>query len=499
MAAVWVPVALVVSLGLLLTTGALALLCRPRTERAVGREVMLKGPGVRFGDLEPNGTFAPRGLLNVPLVTITGCRGRWLGFRQDNVEGWLLRDAAVPVEEAVGYWGEVLRTDPGHVAARVWRGLAGDAVGRSDEALADYTAVLHLDPNVWRAFFDRADQDWFRGKDDDRGLADWDEVIRRHPAWAGGHVGRGILWCSVGNLDRAFTDFSAGARTDPADGLPYLSLAEVHYARQEYDHTIRTCTEAVRLNPGLRLAYSFRGMAHHAQGRYDEALRDYDEAIGRGSVRPADFVNRGKAWYAKGALDRAEADFNGALRFDPGRTEAYFLRGLCRALRKEYGSALDDLSIAAHRAPSSPWALFWRARVHEQRRDYAQAAQDVAEALERGPDEPWLLNLAAWLWATCPEPKLRDGRKAVHYATRACERSEGTVWWIIDTLAAAYAEAGDFTRALQYQRQVLEAADLPENHRDVARRALDLYQRGEPYRDHEPAPLVPVPNPGNPA
>jgi tetratricopeptide (TPR) repeat protein len=484
-----------VLLGLLLLVGLVlavaALVARPREQNHVGRKMVFKGPGVRFAERDADGRFLPGGILNVPVVEVTARQGDWLGVWHAGRELWVVCDVAIPVDEAPGYFSELIRRDPGHVAARVWRGLAWDALDRPGSARADYRATLEFDPTVWRAFFDREGQDWFTGTADDRALADWGEVVRRHPAWADGYLGRGTLWACRGDLDQALLDYTTAVRVDAGDALAVLYLAQARYFKQDYEQTIRDCTEAVRLDPQLCLAYSFRGMAHHAQGRYDEAIREYDAAIARGSRRPADFLNRGIVWYGQGEYDRAAADFSGALDIDPGRTEAYFYRGQCRALRHEYTSAVEDLSIAAQRDGPSPYPLYWRAKVYWAQKNYSWAAQDLEAALQRSPDEPWGLNFLAWLRATCPDSSQRDGRKSIEYATAACTVTGWKLWWVIDTLAAAHAEAGDLAQAVRYQQQVLDAPELPEHHRGEARRTLEQYQRGQPYRDLEPWRTVP--------
>jgi len=90
------------------------------------------------------------------------------------------------------------------------------------------------------------------------------------------------------------------------------------------------------------------------------------------------------------------------------------------------------------------------------------------------------------LLATCPDDKIRDAKRAVEYATTACER---TVWkdpLHLDILASAYAEAGQFEEAVRYQTRALDDPTLNVDHRPAATQRLQLYLQKKPFRDQEP-------------
>src|SRR5205085_2431009 len=111
------------------------------------------------------------------------------------------------------------------------------------------------------------------------------------------------------------------------------------------------------------------------------------------------------------------------------------------------------------------------------------------EMVRREPKNAEAYQGLAWLLATCPDPRVRDGKKAVENATRACELTKWTDPNPISALAAAHAEVGEFAKAAEYQKKALalpvigrgENADAGFD-RDQAQARLKLYESGKAYR-----------------
>ena len=208
-------------------------------------------------------------------------------------------------------------------------------------------------------------------------------------------------------------------------------------------------TAMIHADPNNAEAYNKRAVVWWHEEEYDIALTDLNNAIRLQPEGAVYYCNRAKLYTHRNKDHKAIPDFNEAIRLDPQYAEAFVMRG----------------------------SSFRRLK------DYPRAISDYSEAIRVDPNLGVARNLLAWLLATCPDDKYRDGKKAVESAIRACELTNWTAAGIIDTLAAAYAEVGDFDNAVKYQKQASEDPEYQERYLEGGRMRLELYKERKPYRE----------------
>jgi tetratricopeptide (TPR) repeat protein len=148
-----------------------------------------------------------------------------------------------------------------------------------------------------------------------------------------------------------------------------------------------------------------------------------------------------------------------------------------------YGKAIVDLTEAIRRGPNIPYNYKLRGNAYRRNGEYSRALADYNEAVRLGASNYWNTYCLARLLATCPDDKIRDGHKAVELAAKICETYKWGNPHLIDTLAAAQAEVGNFAEAVRLETKVLEFDQMDKEFLTEARQRLSLYKEKKPYRE----------------
>jgi len=190
----------------------------------------------------------------------------------------------------------------------------------------------------------------------------------------------------------------------------------------------------------------------YGEQNFVDALRLYDQIINIAPDDPWAHMGRGDALVSMYQFDEAIQSYNRAIDLDGELAEAYSGRG---------------------------WAFEWKQQWEQSIEDYRRALSVDAEHVDA------MCGLS-WVLATCPRDELRNGDQAVHFAGKACRLAADDAI-ALDTLGAAYAESGNFQRAIACAEKALAIVQADDEYEDdIAWRIkvrIDEYERGVPHRD----------------
>lgn len=286
-------------------------------------------------------------------------------------------------------------------------------------------------------------------------MYDFNEAVKLAPAVAEFYYKRGSIWRVLGRLDSALSDFNKALELSPESnemlndrGVVHLEDGRIKEAIQDFDELLRR--DAVCLE-----AHVNRGIAFQRLGQLNDAIADFSKAIQLDPANATAYFNRGLAWVDQKQFDKAIEDYSEAHRLHPRDLAILERRGLAYYNHGDFSKAIADLDVVLEHIPT-PLAFHGRGMARSRLGDYAGAISDLTNAF-RGEFQrvPEFLAQLAWVRATCPDPKFRDGPRAVADATAACQLSGGKVPFAKAVLASALAAVRDFEGAKRELREAM--------------------------------------------
>jgi protein O-mannosyl-transferase len=285
----------------------------------------------------------------------------------------------------------------------------------------------------------------------DEALAQYRMALEMAPNYAPAHNNLAVALAGKGLRERAMAELREALRLEPRYASTHYLLATWLEQQGQASEALEHYQEALRLQPDFPEAANDLGGLLAGQGQWQEATECFARAI-RFRPRYAEAHNNlGTAYLAVGKLGEAATEFATALRLKPGYTDAQANLGK---------------------------TLYYQRRGPE-------AAPHFTAVLQTNPNSLEALDLLARILAASPEAQTRNGAQAVQLAQRAAELSGHTNALVLDSLAAAYAEAGRFAEAVETvgnAARIANAAGQTNLAVQLAER-VKLYQAQRPLRE----------------
>lgn len=242
---------------------------------------------------------------------------------------------------------------------------------------------------------------------------------------------------------------------------------------------------AVAVTKDNHVAHYNLGQTLSVHGRIHEAVEHYYATLRLKPDHEGAHNNLGFTFALQGQWQQATNHYIHALRSDPKSPDVHFNMGIAQLNLGHPSNAVTHFTMTLREHPAHPLAHRYLADALAAVGRARDAVGNYRTALKLNPNQPEALNNLAWILATHPDEKLRNGKEAVQLAERACQLAPSATPTMLGTLAAAYAEAGQFTNAVETARRAENlAAQQGDADRAAKNRALrEHYERGQPYRE----------------
>ncbi len=263
-------------------------------------------------------------------------------------------------------------------------------------------------------------------------------------------------------------------------------LSVITYQQLPYwRNSISLYEQALRVTTGNYMIHTNLGVILAGQGQLDEAVSHYSDAL---KINPhfamADY-NLGLALLKQDRINDAMGHFSNALVSKPDYADVHNNLGFALSRQGKTDGAVSHFLEALKIEPDHEIAHYNLGNILATQGRIAEAIRHYSKALTASPDYEEALNNLAWIYATHKNPEFRNGEKAVKLAEHVCNISGYSNPSLLDTLAAAYAEAGRFEKACSIAEKAISLSESAGPKKMVGdfRMRLELYRSGHSVKD----------------
>ncbi len=293
-----------------------------------------------------------------------------------------------------------------------------------------------------------------------------------------------------GRYDAAIAEWEKALEIDPKDAKVHINLGALLAKTGKFTEAIVHFEKALEINPGYTEAHGNLGVALAQTGRLDEAIPHFQKFLEANPDSAEAHNNLGRALAEKGRLSEAITHFRKAIQIKPDYLEVHLSLGVVLAWQEKPDEALAHFAKVLEINPNIAEAHYYLGdALYHSRGKAAEALAHWRQAIRIEPNHVPALNQTARALATSPEASVRNGAEAVGLAERAVRLSGGRDPETLDTLAAAYAEAGRFSEAVETARRALALAAQQNNKplADALTARIARYEAKAPLRETWPS------------
>jgi tetratricopeptide (TPR) repeat protein len=365
-------------------------------------------------------------------------------------------------------------------------------------------------------------------EDADRKLADFDAAVNADPSNTDAGQALALLYIQKGENEKAVATLQKLLERDTDNPTLLAALAEALTDLKKYDEALKYCDGVIKQAPRSTIGYNLRARVKVMKEDIDGALKDLDEALSINGNDLQSLLMRSNLHASRGNDEKAKIDVDRLLRQAPDLPQAILLRSMIAAGKKRWGEAITDMQVLLQTDPNN---AEWRIRLagylvgdsrprkavdlltqvldgirdenDPQQREtkvdalrargdallsvgrHADAVKDYDEALKLDPEDTGVLNNLAWVLATSPDDPVRNAQKSIELGLKACELTKYERPHILSTLAAGYAEKGDWEMAKKWSAKAVELGAKDDDVDQQLKKELEGYKEGKPWREKQ--------------
>ena len=366
-------------------------------------------------------------------------------------------------------------------------------------------------------------------EDEDARMEDLNKAIEAYPQSVAAHQGRAMLRMQRGDTEAALADMKTLMQLTPENSAVVTEAVRALLRLERIEEAEKMLTDTLAEQPRGEL-YRLRAVLYQSQDKQDQALEDLAKALTLDERDFAALLMRAEILLGQDNVKDARRDVRKALQIEPNSVQGILMRGMLAYEEGRMADAINDMQLLVNSVPDNTGFALQLANFYQIDNRPRKAIEVISSVLRREP-ENWralrlrgdaqlstlehekaiadyeaalkamnadenaeelaisksgVLNNLAWVLSTTPTDALRNGKRALELAEEASELTEFKEAHILSTLAAAYAETGNFEKAIEWSTKAVELGTKDENEQlDQLKKELESYQGGKPWREEQ--------------
>lgn len=262
------------------------------------------------------------------------------------------------------------------------RGVARQNLGKCREAIADYEKALSMLPENRGIQFNKALAEE-EIKDYDSAEKSYEALLKAHPGFDNGYIGRAKLRLETGDTIKAIEDINKAIEINKNATNAYVMRADIAIkSSKDFEKALDDMNEAIKLQPQYAGFFINRAFLRYNLDDYFGAMADYDYAIQLEPHNTVALFNRGLLRAEVHDNDKAIADFTKVLAHNSNDYKALFNRAMLYKDTHDFTKALNDINRVIEAYPSFSGAYFLRYEINRMKGDMHKAEKDYNKSMD---------------------------------------------------------------------------------------------------------------------
>jgi protein O-mannosyl-transferase len=318
----------------------------------------------------------------------------------------------------------------------------------------------------------------------------WRTTIARNPSCWMAYSNLGSFLSGIGLTDEAIQNFRKALELRPEQSKDRNNLGKALLQQGRFIEAMEEFQTALKISPNDSVTENNIGAAYLQKGDVENALDHLRIAVKEGPRNADAYINYGNALLKNRDFNAAIAAYSATLELPYDHAETHYSIANASRQKGENGDAILNYKLAIQLRPDYVDAHNNLANALRQEGRTEEAIQEYEAALKYRPQFLLAQNNLAWILATAADSRLRNGNKAVGLAEQAVVATNGHDPIFLHTLAAAYAENGEFEKAVGAAQDALALADASglTSLADSLHSKIALFKSGSPYHESATAP-----------